>query len=198
VTAGHDAGPPESATQDALHADALHVLDQWQAPDSAQEGQRRRFVDHLRRSPDGMRRTCFPAHVTASTLVVSEDLEHVLLTLHAKANAWFQLGGHCETRDLTLADAALREGVEESGVDALVLDPQPVHLDGHDVSFCHPRGTVEHLDVRFVATAPASAAHAVSEESLDVRWWPAAALPSREPGLVELVRRSRERLGART
>ena len=33
----------------------------------------------------------------------------VLLTLHAKARAWFQLGGHCEPGDLTLAGAALRE-----------------------------------------------------------------------------------------
>ena len=34
--------------------------------------------------------------------------------------------------------------------------------------------------------------HAVSEESLDVRWWPADALPA-EPDLVELVALARAR-----
>jgi hypothetical protein len=46
---------------------------------------------------------------------------------------------------------------------------------------------VRHLDVRFLAVAPAGARAAVSAESLDVRWWPADALPTDEPGLVEMV-----------
>jgi hypothetical protein len=33
----------------------------------------------------------------------------------------------------------------------------------------------------------------VSEESLDVRWWDAAALPAPEPDLVDLVRLARHR-----
>ena len=60
--------------------------------------------------------------------------------------------------------------------------------------FCGPAGDVHHLDVRFVAVAPAGAAHAVSEESLDVRWWPVEALPDPEPDLVELVRLARARV----
>ena len=39
----------------------------------------------------------------------------MLLTLHAKAGQWFQLGGHCEPGDATLAGAATREAAEESG-----------------------------------------------------------------------------------
>ena len=191
------AGSPPSPTDDPLHRDALGVLAAWTAPDAEQEAVRRRYVAHLERRPDGLRRDCFPEHVTASTLVLSADGTRTLLTLHAKAGAWFQLGGHCEPQDTTLAGAALREAVEESGVADLVLDPVPVQLSAHDVPFCHADGTVAHLDVRFLAVAPEDAAHAVSEESLDVCWWPVDALPTEADEMHELVRLGRERLAAR-
>ncbi len=121
----------------------------------------------------------------------------MLLTLHAKARAWFQLGGHCEPGDATLVGAATREAVEESGVGDLVLDPVPVQLSEHAVPFCGPDGDVRHLDVRFVAVAPATAQHSTSEESLDVRWWPVDALPpGTEPDLVELVALARARVSS--
>jgi 8-oxo-dGTP pyrophosphatase MutT (NUDIX family) len=185
-----------AAPTDPLHDDALRLLAAWSAPDQAQEMARRRYVAHLSARPDGLRRDCFPDHITASTLILSADGERVLLTLHAKAQAWFQMGGHCEESDTTLAGAALREAVEESGVPDLTLDPQPVQLNAHAVPFCDPRGTVDHLDVRFVAVAPAEAVHAVSEESLDVRWWPWDALPTEDPDMRDLVRLARERRAA--
>ncbi|WP_028637090.1 NUDIX hydrolase [Nocardioides sp. URHA0032] len=179
-----------------LHADALALLEGWRAPNDGQEALRRRYVDHLRSHPDGLSRGCRPGHVTASTLVVNEAGDAVLLTLHAKAGQWFQLGGHCEPADETLAGAALREAAEESGLGGLALDPEPVQLSEHAVPFCGPDapgGPVHHLDVRFLAVAPDGAGHAVSEESLDVRWWPADALPDPQDDLVELVALSRAR-----
>lgn len=168
-----------------LHADALAVLEGWAAPTPAQDALRERYVAHLRTHPDGLDRACRPDHVTASTLVLSADHRRVLLTLHAKAGRWFQLGGHCEPGDASLAGAALREATEESGTPGLRLRPGPVHLDEHEVPFCGATAGVHHLDVRFLALAPADASHAVSEESLDVRWWPVDALP--DPDLEELV-----------
>jgi 8-oxo-dGTP pyrophosphatase MutT (NUDIX family) len=162
-------------------------------PDRAQEEARRRYLAHLEDNPDGLRRSCFPDHVTASTLILSAGGEQVLLTLHRKAGAWFQTGGHCEETDTTLAGAALREATEESGVPDLDLDPQPVQLDVHPVRFCDPRGIVHHLDVRFLAVAPADAVHAVSEESLDVRWWAWDDLPTDDAGMHELARLARDR-----
>ena len=176
-----------------LHGDALALLEGWRAPHDEQEALRQRYVAHLRAHPDGLSRDCRPDHVTASTLVLDAAGEAVLLTLHAKAQAWFQLGGHCEPGDPTLAGAALREATEESGIHGLALDPVPVQLSEHAVPFCGPHGDVHHLDVRFVAHAPSGALHAVSEESLDVRWWPVDALPDPEPDLVELVSLARSR-----
>lgn len=181
-----------------LHADALHLLSGWNAPDAGQAALRERYVRHLRQHPHGLDRDCRPDHLTASTLVLSDDGEHVLLTLHAKANAWFQFGGHCEPADATLAGAALREASEESGITGLVLDPRPLQLSEHAVPFCGDDGDVHHLDVRFLAVVPASAGTAVSAESLEVRWWPVTALPTDEPGLVDLVRLGRERLGVQS
>lgn len=177
-----------------LHADALALLEGWRAPHDGQEALRQRYVAHLRAHADGLTRACRPDHLTASTLVLNAEHDAVLLTLHAKAHAWFQFGGHCEPEDATLAGAALREAHEESGLDGLELDPVPVQLSEHAVPFCGPAGDVHHLDVRFVAVAPAGAEHAVSEESLDVRWWPIDALPDPEADLVELVALARARL----
>ena len=63
----------------------------------------------------------------------------------------------------------------------------PLDLDEHAVEFCAPGTTVHHLDVRFLATAPRGSRHAVSEESLDVRWWPVDALPEIYPDMRRLI-----------
>ncbi|MFB7797667.1 NUDIX hydrolase [Isoptericola sp. NPDC056134] len=171
-------------TETPLRDDARSVLRRMPAADAGQSALRDRFVAHLDAHPDGVLRACRPDHVTASTVVLSGDASRVLLTLHAKAGRWFQLGGHAEPDDATLAAAARREAVEESGVE-VDLDPVPVHLDEHAVPFCGPGGDAHHLDVRFVAVAPDGARHAVSDESLDVRWWPVDDLPN--PDLAEPV-----------
>ncbi len=174
------------------HAAALAALLAWQAPDEVQEALRASYVEHLRSHADGHLRTCRPDHLTASVLVVSPDAGQVLLTHHRRADAWFQLGGHVEPGDLSLAAAAERELREESGLTAYELDPEPVQLDRHAVPFCGDGG--DHLDVRFVAVADPAQPLTVTEESIDVRWWPADDLPSEETSLGELVRRSGARL----
>ena len=180
-----------------LHRDALRTMRSWRAADPGQEALRSRYVEHLLARPDGTDRSCHPAHLTAGALVVSADHDRVLLTLHAKARRWFHLGGHCEPADTTLAGAALREATEESGIEGLRVDPCPLHLDAHLVAFCAGHREVTHLDVRFLATAPPGAVPAVSEESLDVRWWPAESLPTADPDMATLVRLALGRLAGR-
>lgn len=170
-----------------LHDDALATLRGWSAPDAAQEALRTRFVAHLERAGDGMWRSSYPDHITAGALVIDDAGERVLLNLHGKAKRWFAFGGHAEPGDPTLAEVAAREAREESGIPDLRLVPVPAQLDVHAVPFCDPRGEVHHLDVRYVAIAPPAAREVASDESLDVRWWPVAALPELEPGMVDLV-----------
>lgn len=170
-----------------LHADARAVLAGW-APPSARDAELRdRFVAHLDARPDAMTRECLPDHLTAGTIVLTPEADAVLLNHHRKAGVWLAFGGHPEPGDTTLAGVALREAHEESGLTDLDFDPVPLDLDEHEVLFCSPGTKVHHLDVRFLATAPRGADHRVSEESLDVRWWPVDALPEIFPDMRRLI-----------
>lgn len=117
-----------------------------------------------------------PSHLTASCIVFDDSGERVLLTLHAKARAWLQFGGHVEPTDPTVYAAAVREVREESGIDDIEVDPDIVELHRHHLGARF--GTcAEHLDVRFVGWAPPGATPRRTLESLDVRWWPLEELP---------------------
>jgi 8-oxo-dGTP pyrophosphatase MutT (NUDIX family) len=160
----------------SLHADATDVLTRWCAPDAGQSALRERYLQHLRQRTDGVWRECRPDHVTASALVLSADRTRVLLTLHRKIGRWLQLGGHCEPGDQTLAGAAHREAVEESGIGDLDLDDVPVLLSRHEVP-CGPLRPAHHLDVQYLARAADDAVAVRSVESADLRWFPVDALP---------------------
>nr|WP_202557771.1 NUDIX hydrolase [Streptomyces sp. SID5789] len=134
-----------------------------------QDELRQVYLDHLAAHPDGVWKACGDGHITASALVVDPSRGRVLLTLHKKLRMWLQMGGHCEPVDATLARAALREATEESGIDGLTLTPGgPVRLDRHHTPCAW------HLDVQYAAVAPAGAVEAISDESLDLRWFPYA------------------------
>ena len=151
-----------------LHEDAKRVLNEWRAPrgDTEQEGLRLRYLEHLAAYSDGMWKACSQGHVTASALVVDPVGGRVLLTLHRKLRMWLQMGGHCEPQDTTLAEAALREASEESGIQGLSLLPGgPVRLDRHHTPCAW------HLDVQYAALAPDGAREKISDESLDLRWF---------------------------
>lgn len=175
-----------------LHRDAVEVLTAWQPPASDQARLRDHYLGHLDRHADGLWRTRLPEHITASALVVAKDGERVLLHLHGKVGRWLQFGGHCEPDDTTLAGAAYREVLEESGLDT-DLDPTPVQLSRHQVR-CGGV-TAYHLDVQFVAVAPEFAIPVRSAESLDLQWYDASAPPADSDRAVrDLITRSRDRL----
>ena len=178
----------------SAHAAALTSLRAWTAPTPDQAGLRDRFVRHLEDHPDGLERACSPGHLTAGALVLSADLDSVLLNLHRKAQRWLHFGGHWETGDATLLATATREASEESGVHGLRIDPEPVHLDVHGVEFCRGHAHTDHLDVRYAAVAPPGASAHTSDESLDVRWWPVDALPELGSEMRELIATTRQRL----
>ncbi|WP_177216958.1 NUDIX hydrolase [Amycolatopsis arida] len=169
-----------------LHGDVVSTLDAWRPATAAQESLRQAYLGFLAARPDGCARSCAAGHVTASAVVLDAAGERVLLTLHPRIGRWVQLGGHCEPGDGTLAATALREATEESGMDGLRIDPDPVHLEVHPIT-CSLGVPTRHFDVRFVVHAPAGAAPVRSTESDDLRWWPARELPPGTEDLTELI-----------
>ena len=170
--------------QRGLHADARAVLDAWVAPNNAQEALRHTFIDLLDAQPDAMFRHCRPDHLTGSALIVRSQQAgpgDVLLVRHAKAGKWLQTGGHCEPTDATLAEAALREASEESGIAGLTVDPVPLQLSRHHVPFCGPPAGGHHLDVQFLVLAPASGEIAAAPGEDKAAWFPLDPMQVPEP-----------------
>ena len=172
---------------DPVRESAIALLTGWQPPDPEQDSVRHAVLAFLHARPDSCQRSCAAGHVTASALVVDDTGTQVLLTLHPRFGRWVQLGGHCEDTDDGLLAAALREATEESGIEGLRIDPELAAIHVHPVT-CSLGVPTRHLDLQFIVRAPALAQAVISDESLDLRWWPMDALPpDADAGLRRLV-----------
>lgn len=177
---------------ESLHDSAVATLEVWTAPSPEQDSLRHTYRAFLDAATQACLRAHAPGHLTASAIVFDAGADHVLLTLHPRVGKWIQLGGHCEPDDATIADAALREAREESGIDGLELAGL-AQLHTHPIT-CSLGVPTRHLDVRFVAVAPPTSDGGlppitISDESLDLRWWPVEGLPADTEGtdIVTLV-----------
>jgi len=81
------------------------------------------------------------------------------------------MGGHIEDGDETIAAAAMREAVEESGIAGLRLwSDVPLALDRHPAP-CSPDARY-HLDVQYLVIAPPACEPVLSPEQVELRWCP--------------------------
>lgn len=137
------------------------------APEVA--GQRRRILELIDEHGDAvLDRSCRPAHLTGSALVLDPGRRLSLLLFHAKLQKWLQPGGHADG-DGDLVRVALREATEETGIEGLAVVPVVADLDIHEVR--PPREDPHlHLDVRFVVLTPPDAVVAANHESTGHRW----------------------------
>ena len=178
----------------SVRSSAIALLSDWQAPDRAQDSLRNAVLAFLDAREDACLRECVPGHITASALVLDDTGGQVLLTLHPRLGRWVQLGGHCEDSDADIVAAALREATEESGVDGLRITPDLAAINVHALT-CSLGVPTRHIDLQFVAQAPSAAQIAISDESVDLQWWPIDALPpGTDAALAYLVERAQTSL----
>src|SRR5262245_51746727 len=129
-----------------LTTSAHDLLTAWTPPSPPQRLLRDAFLEHVDGCEEPWSRANLPDHLTASVIVVDEERTRVLLGLHRKVGKWLQFGGHIEPDDRSIAEAARREAVEESGIaDLLLFDSKPVQLDRHPAP-CGPAARF-HLDI---------------------------------------------------
>ncbi|WP_457091222.1 NUDIX hydrolase [Microvirga sp. P5_D2] len=105
-------------------------------------------------------RRTFPGHITSSAFIMDEAGRRILLIHHRSLGRWLQPGGHYEPPD-DLAQSALREAFEETGVEGLRLDSWhaasgiPVDIDSHLIPARPARDEPEHWhhDFRYIVRA---------------------------------------------
>lgn len=145
------------------------------------------FNAFLVSSPDVFQRWHPLGHFTGSAWLVARDGERVLLTHHRKLGRWLQLGGHADG-DPDLAQVALREAHEESGLSALQGEPRIFDIDRHRIPARGNEPEHWHYDVRFVVRAGADEAFVVSDESHALAWRRIDAIAA-DPDAEESIRR---------
>jgi 8-oxo-dGTP pyrophosphatase MutT (NUDIX family) len=128
-------------------------------------------------------RTTFTGHVTCSAIVL-DQAGHVLHIRHNALNAWLCPGGHLEPADSSLAEAALREVGEETGIDIRALttvDEMPIDIDVHPIPANPARGEPghQHFDLRYAFMAAARPEICLQRDEVhDFAWLPAAEIQS--------------------
>ena len=147
------------------------------APADAEEaGDRDQIVAFVKRHERPFDRAILEGHLTGSAITVSADGTRVLLLHHRKLGRWLQPGGHGDPGETTGEQVALREALEESGIEGLTLHPRaprPLDVDVHDIPARGPEPAHQHLDLRYLVVAPERARLRPELGELnEIRWVP--------------------------
>ena len=100
----------------------------------------------------------------------SPCLTETLLTHHRKLQRWLQPGGHIENDDSNIYEAAIREVVEESGIDEIsILQNSIFDIDVHLIPARKDVKEHYHYDIRFLLKAERTK-FVASSESNELAW----------------------------
>jgi 8-oxo-dGTP pyrophosphatase MutT (NUDIX family) len=153
------------------------LLNELQDYKPAEEMERRSVAQFLAMLRDNgetaFYRDCFtPGHVTGSALLISRDGSRVLMNHHKSLNKWLCFGGHADG-DMDVLNVALRETIEESGIQNVVVRESKIaDVDVHLISRNEKKNEPPHFhfDVRYILYCNDNEDFVMSEESNDLRW----------------------------
>ncbi|OMI33702.1 NUDIX hydrolase [Streptomyces sparsogenes DSM 40356] len=131
-------------------------------------------LDLLDAGADLTSRKEFRGHATAGTILADPN-GRILHIHHLATGKWLLPGGHLESDDTTLLDAARRELTEETGIPADTVTPVgegPLHIDVHPIGANDAKGEPDHqhIDFRFLFTTTADIGELQTEEVTDAAW----------------------------
>lgn len=160
----------ESGKMNEQQAKVLDLLANSRLKSQLDELQANQFIDFICENPACCERSLPIGHLTGSAWLVSNDGQRALLMHHRKLNRWLQPGGHADG-NADLAQVALREAEEESGLTELYVESDIYDLDLHRIPARGNEPEHWHYDVRFVVRARGSELFIQNEESLALAWF---------------------------
>jgi 8-oxo-dGTP pyrophosphatase MutT (NUDIX family) len=139
-------------------------------------------LEQLWKKREATSRSCLPAHITTSSILLSADLRSALLLFHRKIGEWVYPGGHADG-DWHLLRSSLRECFEETALQEVCVHPPRALADDPANYLCphliqrfeiRPAGNESahiHYDAVFVfsAVSEVAAVHDPSE-ALALKW----------------------------
>lgn len=176
---------------DAVQPQVLQLLTNYRPGDLEQTAQRRLFTEFANQQPECCERRLAIGHMTGSAWLVSADGCRALLMHHRKLDRWLQPGGHADG-SADLAQVALREAEEETGLSGLVVEPRIYDLDRHRIPARGLEPEHWHYDVRFVVRAGGDEAFIQNTESLALAWFDVKEL-AEDDGIDPSIRRMARR-----
>ncbi len=156
-------------------AAALDLLARHRPADAKEARDIRRIQSLILAHPNIFSSRCAVGHITASAVIVEPESRRTLLHYHKRLGRWLQVGGHLE-RETDVAQAALREAREETGLPDLRFHPAagtaaPIDFDLHAIPKHGDQPEHLHLDFRYLlATSQPRALAPATGESTRFRW----------------------------
>ncbi len=160
----------ESRKMNEQQAKVLDLLANSRLTQQLDEFTANQFAEFVRENPACCERSLAIGHLTGSAWLVSNDGQRALMMHHRKLNRWLQPGGHADG-NADLAQVALREAIEETGLTELHVQSDIYDLDLHRIPARGNEPEHWHYDVRFVVRACGSELFIQNEESLALAWF---------------------------